>query len=149
MKRRSILLVKPQSDESEDSDEQMEDKNGKESGSENDKKQEIEMDCENSDAERNEQSDDGDSSHEEESLRTTNKKSGSNKIADEKTQKKRKSGIIYISSIPKHMNVTLIREYLAPFGDLGRVFLQPDKKFRKYFSLAPKDPPLTNSLQFQ
>ncbi|KAL5275590.1 ABT1 family protein [Megaselia abdita] len=41
--------------------------------------------------------------------------------------KKFKKGIIYVSNLPKHMNVTRIRETLEPYGDLGRVFLQPDK----------------------
>lgn len=40
----------------------------------------------------------------------------------------RKRGIIYISSIPKHMNVTLCRELFEAFGDVGRIFLQPDQK---------------------
>lgn len=41
--------------------------------------------------------------------------------------KKFKKGIIYVSNLPKHMNVTRIRETLGAYGDLGRVFLQPDK----------------------
>lgn len=100
-RKRSILLVKPHSDES---DEEIEDKNEKE--------QQVEED--------------------EEEMESG--EVNGVKPLEEKKQKKRKPGIIYISSIPKHMNVALIREYLAPFGDLGRVFLQPDKKFREYFS---------------
>ncbi|KAL7743359.1 hypothetical protein ACLKA6_008336 [Drosophila palustris] len=42
--------------------------------------------------------------------------------------KKRKKGIIYISNIPKHMNVTRLREILGGFGQIGRVYLQPEKK---------------------
>lgn len=42
--------------------------------------------------------------------------------------KKRKKGIIYISNIPKHMNVTRLREILGEFGKIGRVYLQPEKK---------------------
>lgn len=38
-----------------------------------------------------------------------------------------KKGIIYVSNLPKHMNVIRIREILGHYGDLGRVFLQPDK----------------------
>lgn len=41
--------------------------------------------------------------------------------------KKRKKGIIYISNIPKHMNVTRLREILGDFGKIGRVYLQPEK----------------------
>ncbi|XP_017094823.3 uncharacterized protein [Drosophila bipectinata] len=41
--------------------------------------------------------------------------------------KKRKKGIIYISNIPKHMNVTRLKEILSEFGTIGRVYLQPEK----------------------
>ncbi|KMZ08886.1 pre-rRNA-processing protein esf2 [Drosophila simulans] len=41
--------------------------------------------------------------------------------------KKRKMGIIYISNIPKHMNVTRLREILGEYGTIGRVYLQPEK----------------------
>uniref|UniRef100_A0A1I8PVX5 Activator of basal transcription 1 n=1 Tax=Stomoxys calcitrans TaxID=35570 RepID=A0A1I8PVX5_STOCA len=47
--------------------------------------------------------------------------------SDSKPQKKRKKGIIYISNIPKHMNVTRIREFLGEYGNIGRVYLQPEK----------------------
>ncbi|XP_050429672.1 uncharacterized protein LOC126838922 [Adelges cooleyi] len=39
--------------------------------------------------------------------------------------KKKKKGIIYISSIPKYMNVTKLRELLGEYGEIGRVYLQP------------------------
>ncbi|XP_046384501.1 activator of basal transcription 1-like [Ischnura elegans] len=39
--------------------------------------------------------------------------------------KKRKPGIIYLSTIPKYMNVLKIREIFGMFGEVGRVFLQP------------------------
>ncbi|KAI8127863.1 Pre-rRNA-processing protein esf2 [Lucilia cuprina] len=45
----------------------------------------------------------------------------------DKSKKKRKKGIIYISNIPKHMNVTRIREILGEYGKIGRVYLQPEK----------------------
>lgn len=45
----------------------------------------------------------------------------------DKPKKKRKKGIIYISNIPKHMNVTRIREILGEYGKIGRVYLQPEK----------------------
>lgn len=38
---------------------------------------------------------------------------------------KRKKGIVYITNIPKHMNVTRMREYLSPYGDINRIYLQP------------------------
>ncbi|XP_034946537.1 activator of basal transcription 1-like [Chelonus insularis] len=45
-------------------------------------------------------------------------------------KKKKKRGIIYLSKIPKDMNVTMIRETFSKFGDVGRVYLQlaADKK---------------------
>lgn len=43
------------------------------------------------------------------------------------TKKQRKRGVIYISSIPKHMNVTILREMLGQYAKIGRVFLQPGK----------------------
>jgi RNA recognition motif-containing protein len=48
-----------------------------------------------------------------------------NPISDAVTRKKRKCGIIYISTLPPHMNVTKIREIFSTYGDIGRVFLQP------------------------
>ena len=42
--------------------------------------------------------------------------------------KKKKRGIIYISSIPKHMNVAILRDLLEEYGEVGRIFLQPEKR---------------------
>lgn len=42
--------------------------------------------------------------------------------------KKKKRGIIYISNIPKHLNVSMIREFLGHYGKIGRVYLQPEKE---------------------
>ncbi|XP_045182318.2 activator of basal transcription 1-like [Mercenaria mercenaria] len=47
------------------------------------------------------------------------------------TKKKKKpvqSGIIYLSRVPTLMNVNIVRRYFENFGELGRVFLQPDVK---------------------
>ncbi|KAK2580585.1 hypothetical protein KPH14_007707 [Odynerus spinipes] len=38
--------------------------------------------------------------------------------------KKKKSGIIYLSTIPKYMNITRIREIFSNYGKVGRVYLQ-------------------------
>ncbi len=45
-----------------------------------------------------------------------------------KSKKIRKKGIIYIGSIPQHMNVAICRELMEQFGEVGRIFLQPDRK---------------------
>lgn len=55
--------------------------------------------------------------------------SSSSKSHDSK--KSGKKGIIYISSIPKHMNVTRCRELLETYGEIGRIFLQADQKGSK------------------
>lgn len=48
---------------------------------------------------------------------------------NEQTQpiRKKKRGIIYLSSIPKYMNVTMAREIFGRYAEVGRVFLQPEK----------------------
>uniref|UniRef100_A0AAG5DUP0 Activator of basal transcription 1 n=1 Tax=Anopheles atroparvus TaxID=41427 RepID=A0AAG5DUP0_ANOAO len=46
-------------------------------------------------------------------------------------KKKNKAGIVYISSIPKHMNVAILRGLLEPYGEIGRIFLEPERKGRK------------------
>jgi len=43
-------------------------------------------------------------------------------------EKKRKPGIIYLSSVPQGMNVSSTTGFFAEFGHVGRVFLQPDAK---------------------
>lgn len=54
--------------------------------------------------------------------------SGVNDDANEvKKPKKKKKGIIFISSIPKHMNVMIMREMLGQYAKIGRIFLQPGK----------------------
>ena len=40
-----------------------------------------------------------------------------------------KCGVIYLSRIPPGMNVSMIREYFAHYGDIGRVYLEPEKPF--------------------
>lgn len=39
--------------------------------------------------------------------------------------KKNKKGIIYLSTLPKNMNVTKLREIMENFGQVGRIYLQP------------------------
>uniref|UniRef100_D3TQE6 Activator of basal transcription 1 n=1 Tax=Glossina morsitans morsitans TaxID=37546 RepID=D3TQE6_GLOMM len=51
----------------------------------------------------------------------------SDNLPSSKNRKKRKKGIIYVSNLPKHMNVTRIKEILGAYGKIGRVYLQPEK----------------------
>ncbi|XP_026275641.1 activator of basal transcription 1 [Frankliniella occidentalis] len=46
----------------------------------------------------------------------------------QKIKKKEKRGIIYLSTIPKFMNVTKVREIFGEYGEVDRVFLQPEEK---------------------
>lgn len=39
-------------------------------------------------------------------------------------KKKKKRGIVYLSSIPKYMNVALIKDLFGEYGNVGRVYLQ-------------------------
>ncbi|XP_050344344.1 uncharacterized protein LOC126769523 [Nymphalis io] len=43
-------------------------------------------------------------------------------------QKKRKRGIIYLSTIPPYMNVAKIREIFSQYGDVKRIYLQSSAK---------------------
>ena len=54
---------------------------------------------------------------------------------EEATTKNKKPGIIYLSTIPPRMNVQLLREALAPFGEIGRVYLQAEDSMQLYFHL--------------
>lgn len=44
----------------------------------------------------------------------------------EKRNEKAKRGIIYLSTIPKYMNITMIREIFSAYGKVDRVYLQLD-----------------------
>lgn len=66
---------------------------------------------------------------EEESEEPGTSKASSSKQIKSKTRKK---GIIYISTIPRHMNVAICREFMEQFGEVGRLFLQPDSKGSKF-----------------
>lgn len=45
--------------------------------------------------------------------------------------KQNKKGIIYLSALPKFMNVTRLREIMENFGKVGRIFLQPQRTAKK------------------
>ncbi|KAL3887902.1 hypothetical protein ACJMK2_000289 [Sinanodonta woodiana] len=53
-------------------------------------------------------------------------------VNQENTTKKKKKqiepGIIYLSRIPPYMNVKHVRDIFGRFGEVGRIFLQPDDK---------------------
>lgn len=41
-----------------------------------------------------------------------------------KVEKKKKRGIVYLSNIPKYMNITKIRELFSIYGKVGRIYFQ-------------------------
>lgn len=95
-------------------------------------KKHQEMDAERSDSEEIENSNDEDqemdSEEEEDSGKHDVDAAGPSGLdAAERQLKKKKRGIIYISSIPKYMNVTILREMLSQYAKIGRIFLQPGK----------------------
>lgn len=49
------------------------------------------------------------------------------KTDEVRVDKKFKRGIIYLSTIPKYMNVTMIREIFSAYGEVDRVYLQLDE----------------------
>lgn len=53
---------------------------------------------------------------------------------DEKQKKRKlkettsKAGVVYLSRIPRYMNVKILKERLSYFGEVGRIYLQADGK---------------------
>merc|ERR1712130_766993 len=62
------------------------------------------------------------------------------RLDSEMQEKKKKPGVIFLSSVPDGMNVTQTTAFFSEFGRVGRVFLQPNKtdkqkgKFNRVFS---------------
>ncbi|XP_028137237.2 activator of basal transcription 1 [Diabrotica virgifera virgifera] len=57
----------------------------------------------------------------------------------EKSKKKPKRGIIYLSTIPPYMNVAKIREFFSDFGQVGRIYLElADKELKSKDKDKPK-----------
>lgn len=82
----------------------------------------------------NEQNSDSGNENETEDLEMNEEAEDETELVEQKPEKKvkkKKPGIIYLSSIPQHMTVAIVRDFLNEYGEVGRIFLQPDKKFRK------------------
>ncbi|TRY72115.1 hypothetical protein TCAL_10596 [Tigriopus californicus] len=56
----------------------------------------------------------------------------SGRTSEQRPVRKKKPGIIYLSSIPPGFNVTRTTEFFSAMGKIGRVFLQPDKNKRHH-----------------
>lgn len=80
------------------------------------------MDCDNEKDSKNEDhlKEDSDTNEEDEVDTEATKDANLNKM------KKKVPGIVYLSSIPTKMNVKLIKDYLSDFGEVDRIFLQPE-----------------------
>lgn len=54
--------------------------------------------------------------------------------ASKMSKKKKKStpGVVYLSSVPTKMNVKIIREYFCQFGEVDRIYLQPEGENSNY-----------------
>merc|ERR1712013_797105 len=63
------------------------------------------------------------------------KKMMERKLAGDGQERRKKPGVIYLSSVPEGMNVTQTTAFFSEFGRVGRVFLQlykTDKAKGKY-----------------
>jgi len=90
------------------------------------------------------ESEDGSEQEEEEeemdSENPKKKKMMERKLAGDGQERRKKPGVIYLSSVPEGMNVTQTTAFFSEFGRVGRVFLQPDKtdkqkgKYNRVFS---------------
>ncbi|XP_064477477.1 activator of basal transcription 1-like [Ornithodoros turicata] len=49
------------------------------------------------------------------------------KMRHQKGKKKKTPGIVYLSYIPPKLNVKMVRQMLSAYGEIGRIFLQPEK----------------------
>uniref|UniRef100_A0A182VY07 Activator of basal transcription 1 n=1 Tax=Anopheles minimus TaxID=112268 RepID=A0A182VY07_9DIPT len=97
--------------------------------------QETDKDNEDDENEECSEQDDNDNEDDGTGERTPSTKQSKLRLVTPLPKKKeRKAGVIYICSIPKHMNVTVLRTMLEQFGEIGRIYLKPalkDGKVRK------------------
>ena len=47
-------------------------------------------------------------------------------VLKENVPSKSKPGIIYLSTVPPYMKPNKLRNMMSQFGDVGRIFLQPE-----------------------
>jgi ESF2/ABP1 family protein len=45
------------------------------------------------------------------------------------SKKKKKAGVMYLSTVPQSMTVAQLRQFMSQFGEVGRIFLQPESEF--------------------
>lgn len=51
---------------------------------------------------------------------------------DSVPDKNHKFGIIYLSYVPEGLNVKILREIMETFGEVGRIYLEPEKNNKKH-----------------
>lgn len=64
---------------------------------------------------------------------------GTSENSMEKTEKKRKKGIVYVSNIPKYMTVSILKDFLGEYAKVGRVYLQNNQKDGKQIQCFPRN----------
>lgn len=47
-------------------------------------------------------------------------------------EKRYKYGILYLSYVPDGLNVKILREIMSEFGEVGRIYLEPEKNNKKH-----------------
>lgn len=83
--------------------------------------QESAMDCSEEDA----ASDNVAQSEPDDDVASDNEANADDGAPPEKRERKKKHGIIYLSTIPKHMTVAIAREMFGQYAAVGRMFFQP------------------------
>lgn len=74
--------------------------------------------------EENVKSEENEETEEDQNMEESEEENETKKQILAKPEKKKKRGIIYLSTIPRYMNVTKIREIFSAYGEIGRVYLQ-------------------------
>ena len=69
-----------------------------------------------------------DNSDDESTLDTSKRKNKLRDAALNVESRVKKSGVVYLSTIPPGMNVAKLREIMCEYGKIGRLYLEPDLK---------------------
>lgn len=69
----------------------------------------------------------------------TNSLDASESIISDENVKKKKPGIVYLSTLPPFMNISKLRQLLSKFGEIGRTYLVPKAgNTNSYFLVSPQ-----------
>uniref|UniRef100_A0A182Q394 Activator of basal transcription 1 n=1 Tax=Anopheles farauti TaxID=69004 RepID=A0A182Q394_9DIPT len=118
-------------DDDGDEEEQEDEENGQEDEEdeqEDEEDDEDDMNGDDGDKDEEEASEDGNGYGDDDATMEQKIRNKPHRVTPLKKKNRHKPGVIYISSIPKHMNVNILRTMLESFGEIGRIYLQPAKK---------------------